>query len=126
MAQRPGGLIAPGTWPTRSHGDDWGEQYRSLQTLCSVSEWSTEAALSPEGEMPGGLNSEMAGWLILLSATMEYPHKSLKFFFKLMRDTERERGRQRPRQREKQAPCKGPMWDLIPGLQDQALGLRRR
>lgn len=81
MAQRPGGLIAPGTWPTRSHGDDWEEQYRSLQTLCSVSEWSTEAGLSPEGEMPGGLNCEMAGWLILLSATMEYPHKSLKNLF---------------------------------------------
>ena len=33
---------------------------------------------------------------------------------------------QRQRQREKQAPCPGsPMWDLIPGLQDRALGQRQ-
>ena len=35
----------------------------------------------------------------------------------------REKERQRHRQREKQAPCTGsPMWELIPGLQDRALG----
>ncbi|XP_048958601.1 phospholipid phosphatase 1 isoform X3 [Canis lupus baileyi] len=35
------------------------------------------------------------------------------------------RERQRHRQREKQAPCTGsPTWDLIPGLQDRALGQR--
>ena len=40
--------------------------------------------------------------------------------------TERERERQRHRQREKQAPCTGSlMWDLIPGLQDHALGQRQ-
>ena len=40
--------------------------------------------------------------------------------------TERERERQRHRQREKQAPCTGiPTWDLIPGLQDRALGQRQ-
>ena len=40
--------------------------------------------------------------------------------------TQRERERQRHRQREKQAPCTGnPMWDLIPGLQDRALGHRQ-
>ena len=34
--------------------------------------------------------------------------------------------RQRHRQREKQAPCTGsPTWDLIPGLQDHALGQRQ-
>ena len=38
------------------------------------------------------------------------------------RERERERERQRHRQREKQAPCREPMWDSIPGLQDQALG----
>ena len=39
---------------------------------------------------------------------------------------ERERERQRHRQREKQAPCTGGlMWDLIPGLQDRALGQRQ-
>ena len=37
-----------------------------------------------------------------------------------------ERERQRHRQREKQAPCTGsPTWDLIPGLQDRALGQRQ-
>ena len=51
------------------------------------------------------------------------------FFFKdfiylFMRDTQRER--QRHRQREKQAPCtRSPTWDLIPGLQDRALGQRQ-
>ena len=40
--------------------------------------------------------------------------------------TERERERQRHRQREKQAPCtRSPTWDLIPGLQDRALGQRQ-
>ena len=40
--------------------------------------------------------------------------------------THRERERQRHRQREKQAPCTGsPTWDLIPGLQDHALGQRQ-
>ena len=39
-----------------------------------------------------------------------------------MRDTQR----QRHRQREKQSPCTGsPTWDLIPGLQDRALGQRQ-
>ena len=39
---------------------------------------------------------------------------------------ERERERQRHRQREKQAPYTGsPTWDLIPGLQDRALGQRQ-
>ena len=39
--------------------------------------------------------------------------------------TERERERQRHRRREKQAPCTGSLtWDLIPGLQDRALGQR--
>ena len=42
------------------------------------------------------------------------------------RERERERERQRHRQREKQAPCTGsPTWDLIPGLQDHALGQRQ-
>ena len=40
--------------------------------------------------------------------------------------TERERERERQRQRENQAPCTGsPTWDLIPGLQDRALGQRQ-
>ena len=40
--------------------------------------------------------------------------------------TQRERERQRHRQREKQAPCTGSlMWDLIPRLQDRALGQRQ-
>ena len=39
-----------------------------------------------------------------------------------MRDTESEKERQRHRQREKQAPCRDPMWDLIPGLQGHAPG----
>ena len=39
---------------------------------------------------------------------------------------QRERERQRHRQREKQAPCTGsPTWDLIPDLQDRALGQRQ-
>ena len=42
------------------------------------------------------------------------------------REREREREKQRHRQREKQAPCTGsPTWDLIPGLQDRALGQRQ-
>ena len=42
------------------------------------------------------------------------------------KERERERERQRHRQREKQAPCTGsPTWDLIPGLQDRALGQRQ-
>ena len=42
------------------------------------------------------------------------------------REREGERERQRHRQREKQAPCtKSPMWDLIQGLQDCALGQRQ-
>ena len=42
------------------------------------------------------------------------------------RERERERERQRHRQREKPAPCTGsPTWDLIPGLQDRALGQRQ-
>ena len=40
-----------------------------------------------------------------------------------MRDTYTHR-RQRHRQREKQVPCRSLMWDLILGLQDQALGQR--
>ena len=40
--------------------------------------------------------------------------------------TERERERQRHKQREKQAPCTRSLtWDLIPGLQDRALGQRQ-
>ena len=42
-----------------------------------------------------------------------------------MIDTHRERERQRHRQREKQALCGDPTRDLIPGLQDQALGQRQ-
>ena len=40
------------------------------------------------------------------------------------RERERERERHRHRQREKQAPFHAGSltWDLIPGLQDQALG----
>ena len=50
----------------------------------------------------------------------------LNFFFLFMIVTQRERERQRHRQREKQAPCTGsPTWDLIPGLQDHALGQRQ-
>ena len=42
------------------------------------------------------------------------------------REKEREREGQRHRQREKQAPGTGSlMWDLIPGLQDRALGQRQ-
>ena len=43
------------------------------------------------------------------------------------REREREREeRQRHRQREKQAPCtRNLTWDLIPGLQDRALGQRQ-
>ena len=37
------------------------------------------------------------------------------------RERQRERERLRYRQREKQVP-RSPMWDLIPGLQDCALG----
>ncbi|CAK7300561.1 hypothetical protein VULLAG_LOCUS8382 [Vulpes lagopus] len=37
-----------------------------------------------------------------------------------------QRERQRHRQREKQAPCTGsPTWDLIPSLQDRAMGQRQ-
>ena len=44
----------------------------------------------------------------------------------IVTERERERERQRHRQREKQAPCTGsPTWDLIPGLQDHALGQRQ-
>ena len=44
----------------------------------------------------------------------------------IVTETERERERQRHRQREKQALCTGSsMWDLIPGLQDHALGQRQ-
>ena len=44
----------------------------------------------------------------------------------IVTERERERERQRHRQREKQAPCTGsPTWDLIPGLQDRALGQRQ-
>lgn len=39
-----------------------------------------------------------------------------------MRERERERERQRHREREKQAPCREPDVDLIPELQDHALG----
>ncbi|XP_072634016.1 serine/threonine-protein phosphatase 6 catalytic subunit isoform X4 [Canis lupus baileyi] len=46
--------------------------------------------------------------------------------FLAQRSQMRERERQRHRQREKQAPCTGsPTWDLIPGLQDRALGQRQ-
>ena len=48
------------------------------------------------------------------------------FIYLFIYDSHRERERQRHRQREKQAPCTGsPMWDLIPGLQDRALGQRQ-
>ena len=40
-------------------------------------------------------------------------------------ERERERERGRDRQREKQAPCWEPEEDLIPGLQDHALGQRQ-
>ena len=47
-------------------------------------------------------------------------------FYLFMIVTQRERGRQRHRQREKQAPCTGSLtWDLMPGLQDRALGQRQ-
>uniref|UniRef100_A0A8I3PDC9 Solute carrier family 2, facilitated glucose transporter member 4 n=1 Tax=Canis lupus familiaris TaxID=9615 RepID=A0A8I3PDC9_CANLF len=58
-------------------------------------------------------------------------HFSFFFFFNfysfmIVTHTERERERQRHRQREKQAPCTGsPTWDLIPDLQDCALGQRQ-
>ena len=61
---------------------------------------------------------------------MTQPHVGSNYFFLIfylfMIVTQRERERQRHRQREKQAPCTGsPMWDLIPGLQDRALGQRQ-
>ena len=47
------------------------------------------------------------------------------FFFKILFIHERQRERQRYRQRKKQAPCGNPMWDSIPGPQDQALSQRQ-
>ena len=51
-------------------------------------------------------------------------------FIKMQRERERERERegegQRHRQREKQAPRREPDVGLVQGLQDHALGCRRR
>ena len=48
------------------------------------------------------------------------------YYFLFIYDSHTQRDRQRHRQREKQAPCTGsPTWDLIPGLQDRALGQRQ-
>ena len=65
---------------------------------------------------------------VLATAVTSSHGTVFKIFFKdlFIYDTHRERERQRHRQREKQAPCTGsPMWDLIPGLQDHALGQRQ-
>ena len=49
------------------------------------------------------------------------------FFYLFMRDTqrERERERQRYRQRRSRLHAGSPMWDLITGPQDHALGQRQ-
>ena len=44
-------------------------------------------------------------------------------FYLFMTDTQREW--QRHGQREKQDPCRGMMWDSIPGLQDHILSQRQ-
>ena len=50
--------------------------------------------------------------------------KKKDFIYLFMKDRERER--KRHRQREKQALAGSPKRDLIPGLQDHALGRRQR
>ena len=53
-------------------------------------------------------------------------HEDIFFFFLrfylFIHERHKARVRERERQREKQAPCREPMWDSIPGHEDQALG----
>ena len=66
-----------------------------------------------------GLSPDSSAW-----HSRSFLNFFLKFLFMIV--THRERERQRHRQRKKQAPCTGsPTWDLIPGLQDRALGQRQ-
>lgn len=69
-AQKQGGEVASGTWHVTRHG----EQCHNLQMLCFV-ESSIVAYLLPEGEMTVG-SIVLTGWLILLSDTMKYAHRS--------------------------------------------------
>ena len=63
---------------------------------------------------------------LLFEVVYSFFFKFFFHFYLFIIVTQRERERQRDRQREKQAPCPGsPTWDLIPGLQDRALGQRQ-